>query len=314
MRASAGRRRRRSRASGAADRRADELLLRRRDGAARRCARRRCCAALARLRRLRRVQLRAAARSEARRRRGEARDETAAAARRAADRRQAAADDRPQRRRHAHARRTCRRSRGRASSLPRSTFTDPNGEMQTASTRIDALAERASSLGVKDRQLGEQPAAAPSSGRRARHRTASRSGASASRCAAVVSRSITHQRKRLVGGFYAYDNRTEVKDLGSVCSGNERRARPAAVRGDARRRRPGRADRAGRATRRATPPRRPRACGSRGRASSGSRRTTTTASTCCPRRSATSRARRRACRCACRSARRPRWSRSSAKA
>ncbi len=27
-------------------------------------------------------------------------------------------------------------------------------------------------------------------------------------------------RKRMVGGFYAYDNRTEVKDLGALCSGN----------------------------------------------------------------------------------------------
>ena len=33
-----------------------------------------------------------------------------------------------------------------------------------------------------------------------------------------VSQVIT-TRKRLVGGFYAYDNRTEVKDLGSLCSG-----------------------------------------------------------------------------------------------
>jgi hypothetical protein len=27
-------------------------------------------------------------------------------------------------------------------------------------------------------------------------------------------------RKRMVGGFYAYDNRTEVKDLGVLCSGS----------------------------------------------------------------------------------------------
>lgn len=31
---------------------------------------------------------------------------------------------------------------------------------------------------------------------------------------------VTSARKRLVGGFYAYDNRTEVKDLGSLCSGS----------------------------------------------------------------------------------------------
>jgi len=34
-----------------------------------------------------------------------------------------------------------------------------------------------------------------------------------------VSQVIT-TRKRLVGGFYAYDNRTEVKDLGALCSGS----------------------------------------------------------------------------------------------
>ena len=33
-----------------------------------------------------------------------------------------------------------------------------------------------------------------------------------------VSQVIT-TRKRMVGGFYAYDNRTEVKDLGTLCSG-----------------------------------------------------------------------------------------------
>ncbi|MFT3719684.1 alpha-2-macroglobulin family protein [Pseudorhodoferax sp.] len=30
---------------------------------------------------------------------------------------------------------------------------------------------------------------------------------------------VTTSRKRMVGGFYAYDSRTEVRDLGSVCSG-----------------------------------------------------------------------------------------------
>ena len=30
---------------------------------------------------------------------------------------------------------------------------------------------------------------------------------------------IISTRKRMVGGFYAYDNRTEVKELGALCSG-----------------------------------------------------------------------------------------------
>lgn len=35
----------------------------------------------------------------------------------------------------------------------------------------------------------------------------------------AVARIVTSSRKRLVGGFYSYDNRTELKDLGSVCAG-----------------------------------------------------------------------------------------------
>lgn len=35
----------------------------------------------------------------------------------------------------------------------------------------------------------------------------------------AVARITTSSRKRMVGGFYAYDNRVEVKDLGTICSG-----------------------------------------------------------------------------------------------
>jgi uncharacterized protein YfaS (alpha-2-macroglobulin family) len=35
----------------------------------------------------------------------------------------------------------------------------------------------------------------------------------------AVARITTSSRKRMVGGFYTYDNRTEVKDLGRVCDG-----------------------------------------------------------------------------------------------
>jgi hypothetical protein len=35
----------------------------------------------------------------------------------------------------------------------------------------------------------------------------------------AVARVVTTSRKRIVGGFYAYDNRTEIKELGEVCSG-----------------------------------------------------------------------------------------------
>jgi hypothetical protein len=35
----------------------------------------------------------------------------------------------------------------------------------------------------------------------------------------AVARITTSSRKRMVGGFYSYDNRTETKDLGTVCTG-----------------------------------------------------------------------------------------------
>lgn len=35
----------------------------------------------------------------------------------------------------------------------------------------------------------------------------------------AVARIVTSSRKRMVGGFYTYDNKTEIKDLGQVCSG-----------------------------------------------------------------------------------------------
>ena len=35
----------------------------------------------------------------------------------------------------------------------------------------------------------------------------------------AVARVTTSSRKRMVGGFYSYDNKTELRDLGSVCSG-----------------------------------------------------------------------------------------------
>ena len=36
----------------------------------------------------------------------------------------------------------------------------------------------------------------------------------------AVARIVTTSRKRMVGGFYTYDNKTTHKDLGTVCSGN----------------------------------------------------------------------------------------------
>ncbi len=36
----------------------------------------------------------------------------------------------------------------------------------------------------------------------------------------AIARTTTTSRKRMVGGFYAYDNRTETRDLGTVCTGS----------------------------------------------------------------------------------------------
>ena len=59
----------------------------------------------------------------------------------------------------------------------------------------------------------------------------------------AVARIITTSRKRMVGGFYAYDNRTEVKDLGTLCSGKSDERGLLLCEAELERRRPGRADR-----------------------------------------------------------------------
>jgi hypothetical protein len=129
----------------------------------------------------------------------------------------------------------------------------------------------------------------------------------------AVARITTSSRKRLVGGFYSYDNKTETKDLGSVCSGKSRRRglllceAPLTEAGEVELVVTAR-DAAGNSTQA------PRRSGSRARASCGLVAKTTTAWTCCPRRRATSRARPPNSRCACRSALPPRWWRWSAKA
>ncbi|KNZ33312.1 MAG: hypothetical protein AD742_06870 [Methylibium sp. NZG] len=96
------------------------------------------------------------------------------------------------------------------------TFNDPNGEAQTVGTRIAlwpasvVLGIKASSWAsnqgkVKFTALALDTTGKPVKGQR------------------VDVRGQTHQvistRKRMVGGFYAYDNRTEVKEIGSLCNG-----------------------------------------------------------------------------------------------
>jgi len=96
-------------------------------------------------------------------------------------------------------------------------YNDPNGEVQTASTTIP-LWPSATVLGIKTGAWASRRGkvkftalALDTSGRpiKGRH---------------IEVRGRLHQtlstRKRMVGGFYAYDNRTELKDFGSLCSGS----------------------------------------------------------------------------------------------
>ena len=96
-------------------------------------------------------------------------------------------------------------------------FNDPNGEVQTASTRVNlwpasvvpgiqaqSWASTRGKARFKALALGTD--GQPLKGQKLD----------------VIARShqVSSHRKRLVGGFYAYDNRTETKELGSVCSGS----------------------------------------------------------------------------------------------
>jgi uncharacterized protein YfaS (alpha-2-macroglobulin family) len=96
------------------------------------------------------------------------------------------------------------------------TFNDPNGEVQTVATSIPVWPSAvvlgvktgswASERGrVKFKVLALDTAGKVLAGQKVEVR-------------GRVSRTLS-TRKRMVGGFYAYDNRTEVEDLGPLCSG-----------------------------------------------------------------------------------------------
>lgn len=95
-------------------------------------------------------------------------------------------------------------------------FNDPNGEVQTASMRT-AVWPSGVVLGIKTGswvstkgRVQFQVLALDTTGRPIKSQAVEVRGQWAQQ---------TSTRKRLVGGFYAYDNRTEAKDLGSLCSG-----------------------------------------------------------------------------------------------
>jgi uncharacterized protein YfaS (alpha-2-macroglobulin family) len=96
-------------------------------------------------------------------------------------------------------------------------FNDPNGETQTVATRVD-LWPSAVVLGVKAGSWASNRGRAKFSvlaldtaGKPLHGQSVAVRGR--------VSQPIT-TRKRIVGGFYAYDNRTEVKELGPLCAGS----------------------------------------------------------------------------------------------
>ena len=97
------------------------------------------------------------------------------------------------------------------------TYNDPNGEVQTASTAIP-LWPSAVVLGMKTGSWASSRGkvkftvlALDTAGKTIKGQSVEVRG----RLSQVIS-----TRKRMVGGFYAYDNRTELKDLGSLCSGS----------------------------------------------------------------------------------------------
>jgi uncharacterized protein YfaS (alpha-2-macroglobulin family) len=100
--------------------------------------------------------------------------------------------------------------------LLEATYSDPNGEVQTIRS-VNTVWPAAVVAGIKtegwvsaSQKIKFQALALDLSGKAA---------ADVALEVKAVARIVTTSRKRMVGGFYTYDNKTEVKDLGSVCSG-----------------------------------------------------------------------------------------------
>ncbi len=100
--------------------------------------------------------------------------------------------------------------------LLEATYADPNGEVQTLRS-VSTLWPASVVAGVKtegwvsaSQKIGFQALALGLDGKPA---------ANVPLEVKAVARITTSSRKRMVGGFYTYDNKTELKDLGKVCSG-----------------------------------------------------------------------------------------------
>jgi uncharacterized protein YfaS (alpha-2-macroglobulin family) len=95
-------------------------------------------------------------------------------------------------------------------------FNDPNGEQQTVATTVPVwpsgvvLGVRTGSWASRRGDVGFSVLALDTAGRPIKGQAVEVRG----RLAQTIS-----TRKRLVGGFYAYDNRTEMRELGPLCSG-----------------------------------------------------------------------------------------------
>ncbi|MES2414725.1 MAG: MG2 domain-containing protein [Pseudomonadota bacterium] len=96
------------------------------------------------------------------------------------------------------------------------TYADPNGEVQTIRS-VSTVWPASVVAGIKtegwvssSQKIKFQALALDLAGKAA---------ADVSMDVRAVARIVTTSRKRMVGGFYTYDNKTDVKDLGSVCSG-----------------------------------------------------------------------------------------------
>ena len=100
--------------------------------------------------------------------------------------------------------------------LLEATYADPNGEVQTIRS-VSTLWPAGVIAGIKtegwvssSQKIKFQALALDLSGKAA---------ADISLQVNATARIVTTSRKRMVGGFYTYDNKTETKDLGQVCSG-----------------------------------------------------------------------------------------------
>ncbi len=101
--------------------------------------------------------------------------------------------------------------------LLEASYADPNGEVQTIRS-VSTLWPAAVVAGIKtegwvsaSQKIRFQALALDLSGKPA---------AGVPLEVKAVARIVTTSRKRMVGGFYTYDNKTDIKDLGSVCSGS----------------------------------------------------------------------------------------------